>query len=49
MSGDIETVRVHTRYEWDCPGCGDVVNEGDVEPASGVVITCDCGREVVPE
>ena len=41
-------VRVHARYEWDCPSCSEVNDEGDVEP-TGVGFCGYCGEKVTFE
>jgi hypothetical protein len=47
---DPPQTRVHTRYEWDCPGCSEVVDEYDIEPSTGATGVCPhCEQKVTFE
>ena len=44
-AADVNVTRVHTRYVWDCPECGEEADEGDIEPQGEG--KCDyCGERV---
>lgn len=37
----MDSVTIYTRFDWTCPDCAEVVDEGDVEP-TGEVTCPDC-------
>jgi ribosomal protein S27E len=44
MDEELEAV-AYTKYEWDCPECGEV-NATEFDPAGEVVECGDCGRSI---